>query len=75
MRPVRAGRTRKEGHVWAGCRCVTCGKGRNVDHDWSRVCETCAKCGNVRVGGHDWATDCEKVLQLWQDQTEQPCMG
>lgn len=47
-------------HQWNGCKCITCGKLRNEEHDWARDCEKCATCGNTRDESHNWSKDCEK---------------
>jgi hypothetical protein len=42
-------------HEWSGCKCSTCGKTRDDDHDWSKDCDKCAKCGRERAGVHSWS--------------------
>jgi len=47
-------------HKWNGCKCSSCGKTRDVEHDWSKDCEKCMRCETTRAGMHNWAKDCEK---------------
>ena len=50
-------------HSWNGCKCVSCQKIRDGEHDWAADCEKCAVCGVARQGAHDWAKDCEKCAR------------
>ena len=41
-------------HEWHGCKCQTCGKTRDQEHDWSKDCEKCDRCGYTRSSAHQW---------------------
>lgn len=46
-------------HNWNGCKCTSCLKVRDAEHDWTKDCERCSTCGARRQGAHDWSKDCE----------------
>lgn len=41
-------------HEWSGCKCSSCGKARDEDHDWAKDCEVCGRCRKTRIGAHRW---------------------
>jgi hypothetical protein len=47
-------------HDFNGCKCSSCGKIRDEQHDWSKDCENCSMCGKTRNAIHNWNKDCEK---------------
>jgi hypothetical protein len=53
-------------HDWSECRCSSCGKTRDAEHDahdWSKDCERCARCGATRPAMHDWSKDCGRCAR------------
>ena len=50
-------------HTWNGCRCVSCGKTRDEQHNFEADCEKCAGCGKLLDFKHDWKADCERCLK------------
>ena len=47
---------RKKGHDWDSCICRRCGKKRNSEHDWERVCLDGGGCDTCpqKAGPGDW---------------------
>ena len=47
---------RENGHDWDGCTCRRCGKTRDAEHDWERVCPDGGGCDTCpqRAGPGDW---------------------
>jgi len=43
-------------HDWGGCKCTRCAKTRDIEHAWSKNCEswTCIICGKKQPGSHSW---------------------
>jgi len=48
-------------HTWDRCKCQTCGRVRDQEHNWSTDCEKCTTCGTTRLNAHRWGVqDCDK---------------
>ena len=41
-------------HEWTGCKCSSCGKTRDIEHDWTKDCQQCERCGRTRENAHQW---------------------
>jgi len=61
-------------HGWEGCKCRSCGKVRDEDHDWSKDCEKCANCEATRKDRHHiqgcQCSICGSEFHAWGAETK-----